>query len=86
MFLIKLAFRNILRNRRRTIITVLAISIGLASMIFTDAVSYGYLDAMIKYLTPLSFEPGELIIKEGSKGDAFYIITAGKVEVFINDA
>jgi len=44
-----------------------------------------YLDAMIKYLTPLSFEPGELIIKEGTKGDAFYIITAGKVEVFIKD-
>lgn len=29
-----------------------------------------------------SFEPGELIIKEGDEGDIFYIIKHGKVEIF----
>ncbi len=41
MFYIKLAWRNILRNKRRTIIASIAIGIGVGSMILTDAVMIG---------------------------------------------
>jgi ABC-type lipoprotein release transport system permease subunit len=40
-FYIKLAWRNILRNKRRTIIAGTAIGIGLAALIFTDALMIG---------------------------------------------
>ena len=38
---IKLAWRNIFRNKRRTIISGLAIAIGLASLIYVDALYIG---------------------------------------------
>jgi ABC-type lipoprotein release transport system permease subunit len=50
-FYIKLAWRNIFRNKRRTIITGIAIGIGLASMIFTDALFVGMIDSMIDSVT-----------------------------------
>ena len=51
MLLIKLAYRNVLRNKRRTIIATIAIGIGLASLIFMDAISYGSLENMIESAT-----------------------------------
>jgi ABC-type lipoprotein release transport system permease subunit len=50
-FYIKLAWRNILRNKRRTIIASIAIGIGLASLIMTDAVMKGMNSNMIKSAT-----------------------------------
>jgi ABC-type lipoprotein release transport system permease subunit len=38
----KLAWRNIFRNKRRTIITGIAIGVGLASLVFVDAVTLGF--------------------------------------------
>lgn len=46
-FYIKLAWRNLFRNKRRTIIAGLAIGIGLASMMFTDSIMIGMKDSMI---------------------------------------
>lgn len=40
-FYIKLAWRNLLRNKRRTLIAGTAIGIGLAALIFTDALMIG---------------------------------------------
>ncbi|MFQ5722779.1 MAG: ABC transporter permease [Candidatus Aminicenantales bacterium] len=50
-FYIKLAWRNIFRNKRRTIIAGLAIGIGLAAMIFSDAFIIGMKNNMIKSAT-----------------------------------
>jgi len=50
-FYIKLAWRNIFRNKRRTIITGLAIGIGLASLVFTDALIIGMKENMINSAT-----------------------------------
>jgi len=50
-FDIKLAWRNIFRNKRRTFIAGTAIGIGLAAMIFTDALMLGMKDNMIKSAT-----------------------------------
>lgn len=49
--LLKLSWRNILRNKRRTFLSGLAIGIGLASLIFTDALMIGTLDSMIRTAT-----------------------------------
>ncbi len=50
-FYIKLAWRNIFRNKRRTIIASIAIGIGLASLIITDAFMLGMRQNMIKSAT-----------------------------------
>ncbi len=47
----KLAWRNIFRNRRRTIIASIAIGIGLASLIFSDAFIIGMKDSLIRSTT-----------------------------------
>ncbi len=48
---IKLAWRNLFRNRRRTLIAGTAIGIGLAALIFTDALMIGMADHMIHSAT-----------------------------------
>ncbi|HDP95233.1 MAG TPA: ABC transporter permease [Candidatus Aminicenantes bacterium] len=47
----KLAWRNILRNKRRTFIASVTIGIGLASLIFTDALIIGMKDSLIRSTT-----------------------------------
>jgi len=50
-FYIKLAWRNIFRNKRRTIISSIAIGLGLASLIVMDAFMIGMEQNMIKSAT-----------------------------------
>ena len=51
MYFLKLAWRNIFRNKRRTIIAAIAISIGLASLIYYDALMKGMIKEMISSTT-----------------------------------
>jgi len=51
MMIVRLAWRNIFRNRRRTVLSGLAIGIGLAALIFTDALMIGMLDSMVRAAT-----------------------------------
>ncbi len=57
---IKLAWRNIFRNKRRTIIAGTAIGIGLASLIFTDALIVGMKENMIRSATDSFLGQGEI--------------------------
>lgn len=50
-FYIKLAWRNMFRNKRRTIIASIAIGIGLASLIFSAALMEGMVNIMIHSAT-----------------------------------
>jgi ABC-type lipoprotein release transport system permease subunit len=50
-FYLKLAWRNIFRNRRRTFLTGLIIGLGLTSMIFVDASMVGMKENMISAAT-----------------------------------
>lgn len=59
-FDIKLAWRNIFRNKRRTFIAGIAIGVGLAAMIFTDAVMIGMKDNMIKAATKSFLGEGQI--------------------------
>ncbi len=51
MILIKLAWRNIFRNKRRTLIAATAIGIGLAALIFVDALMVGMSENMVRTAT-----------------------------------
>jgi ABC-type lipoprotein release transport system permease subunit len=48
---LKVAWRNLLRNKRRTLIAGIAIGIGLASLIFTDAIIAGMSDGLVRSAT-----------------------------------
>lgn len=51
IILMKLAWKNILRNKRRTFIASIAIGIGLAALIFLDALMIGMTNNMTKTAT-----------------------------------
>lgn len=59
-FVVKLAWRNILRNKRRTIIAGTAIGIGLAALIFTDALMLGMVDHLIHSGTTTFLGEGQI--------------------------
>jgi len=60
LFTMKLAWRNLFRNKRRTLIAGIAIGVGLASMIFTDAITQGMLGQMIKSATAAYLGEGQI--------------------------
>ncbi len=57
---VKLAWRNIFRNKRRTLIAGVAIGIGLASLIFVDALIIGMKQNMIKSATSSFIGEGQI--------------------------
>lgn len=57
---IKLAWRNIFRNKRRTFIAGTAIGIGLASLIFMDALMIGMEDNLVKSATSTFLGEGQI--------------------------
>jgi ABC-type lipoprotein release transport system permease subunit len=59
-FDLKLAWRNILRNKRRTFIAGIAIGVGLGAMIFTDALMLGMKNNMIKSATESFLGEGQI--------------------------
>jgi len=60
LFYIKLAWRNIFRNKRRTIIAGTAIGIGLASLIFTGAMMKGMETNMMQAATASFLGEGQV--------------------------
>lgn len=78
ILLIKMAWRNILRNKRRTIVSALALSMGLTAMIFLDAFMNGMLINMVNSGT--STFPGEAQVHRESFRETM------EVERFINNS
>ena len=68
MILVKLAWRNIFRNKRRTLIAATAIGIGLAALIFLDAFMIGMSENMIRTATA-SFLGEAQIHREGFRDE-----------------
>ena len=64
LILVKLAWRNIFRNKRRTLIAATAIGIGLTALIFIDAFMIGMAETMIRTATA-SFLGDAQIHREG---------------------
>ena len=61
ILLLKLAFRNIFRNTRRTLITIAAISLGLSLMIVSNNLSFGVYQDMIR--AGISTMAGHVVIQ-----------------------
>ena len=59
-FTAKLAWRNVFRNKRRTIIAGIAIGVGLATLIFTDALMQGMKANMVRSATAAYFGEGQI--------------------------
>ncbi len=57
---IKLAWRNLFRNKRRTVIAGIAIGVGLAALIFTDALIQGMKRTMIESSTAAYLGEGQI--------------------------
>ena len=68
LILTKLAWRNIFRNKRRTIIAATAIGIGLTALIFVDALMIGMKENMIRTATG-SFLGDAQIHREGFRDE-----------------
>ena len=68
LILIKLAWRNIFRNKRRTLIAATAIGIGLTALIFVDAFVIGMAETMIRTATA-SFLGEAQIHREGFRDE-----------------
>ncbi len=64
MLYLKLAIRNIFRNKRRTLIAGSAIGIGLAALIFTDALILGMENNMIASATESFLGEGQIHHKD----------------------
>jgi putative ABC transport system permease protein len=77
-FTAKLAWRNIFRNKRRTIIAGTAIGVGLAALIFMDALMQGMKTNMIRSATAAYSGEGQ-IHRRGFR-------TTEQIEMTINDA
>jgi ABC-type lipoprotein release transport system permease subunit len=75
--LVRLAWRNIFRNKRRTALSALAVGIGMASMIFVLAIYDGMLQGMIRTATATFLGEGQ-IHAEGFRDTM-------EVELTIND-
>ena len=63
LLLIKLAWRNSFRNRRRTFLAGLAIGIGLAALIFSDAIIIGMGRSMVRTATDTFLGQGQIHLK-----------------------
>ena len=72
----KLAWRNILRNKRRTLLAGLAVGLGLASLIFVDALMIGMEHNMIDAATASFMGDGQIHRKQFRK--------TGEVELTID--
>ena len=68
MILVKLAWRNIFRNKRRTLIAATAIGIGLTALIFVDAFTIGMEKTIIRTATA-SFLGDAQIHREGFRDE-----------------
>ncbi|MEE2656905.1 MAG: FtsX-like permease family protein [Candidatus Latescibacterota bacterium] len=60
MYLVRLAWRNLLRNLRRTLLAGLAVGIGLAGLLFTDALFVGLQENMIRTATETFLGQGQI--------------------------
>ena len=84
LILIKLAWRNLFRNKRRTVIASIAIGIGLAALIFMDALWIGIEQNMVKTATASFLGDGQ-IHRKGFRDTQAVEMTINKVNE-VNDA
>jgi len=83
LFYLKLAWRNILRNKRRTIISGMAIAIGLAALIYVDALYKGMEINIIDNITKSFISDGQ-IHRKGFREKQDVELTINKLDKVLN--
>ena len=58
--IVEMAWRSIWRNRRRTVITAMAVGVGLAALMFTEALMAGMTDHMVRQTTEAWLGDGQI--------------------------
>ena len=84
LILIKLAWRNLFRNKRRTIIASIAIGIGLAVLIFADAFWLGMEQNMVKTATASFLGDGQ-IHRQGFRDTQAVEMTINQLDAAVGD-
>ncbi|KAL3823217.1 hypothetical protein ACHAXA_003496 [Cyclostephanos tholiformis] len=82
------AFKGIInshKQRRDEIILDTLRKVKIGDSVLGDVLEPSELDAMALATQSDSFFKGDVIIRQGEKGDAFYIIKSGTIDVFIKD-
>ena len=79
LILTKLAWRNIFRNKRRTLIAATAIGIGLTALIFIDAFMIGMAETMVRTATA-SFLGDAQIHREGFRDEQEASMTIQEID------
>ena len=79
LILIKFAWRNIFRNKRRTLIAATAIGIGLTALIFIDAFMIGMAETMVRTATA-SFLGDAQIHREGFRDEQEASMTIQEID------
>ena len=82
------AFKGIIgsHNRKREEITLETIrKVKIGDNVLGDVLRSSDIDAMALATQSDSFGKGDVIIRQGEKGDAFYIIESGTIDVFITE-
>ena len=82
--LIKLAWKNLLRHKRRSIIAATAMGIGLASLIFADALWLGMEQNMVKTATASFLGDGQ-IHREGFSDEQAVELTINQLDAVVAD-
>ncbi|MBI5805791.1 ABC transporter permease [candidate division TA06 bacterium] len=72
----KLAWRNLFRNKRRTLIAGLALGLGLAAMIFVDALVIGTVDNMVRLATSSFMGEAQIMNREFRASQAVEAVIA----------
>lgn len=81
--LMLIAWRNLWRNRRRTVLTLVAVSLGLASMLSLTAMMRAYGDRMIEAL--IGSSTGHVQIhREGYRRDQQFTLTIPEAEAVLD--
>jgi len=78
---IKLAWRNLFRNKRRTLIAGLALGLGLAALIFVDALTLGMVDSMVRMATSSFMGEAQVMHKDFRAAQAVEKTIAGSPEI-----
>ncbi len=82
--LIKLAWKNILRHKRRSIIAATAMGIGLAALIFADALWLGMEQNMVKTATASFLGDGQ-IHREGFSDEQTVELTINQLDAVVDN-
>lgn len=85
IILVKMALRNIFRNKKRSLITLIAVSFGLSALIFLRSFMYGAQSQMIENITRTLTSDAQIVPKalENIYNANGYLETADEIRAFL---